>query len=200
MADKIPAVYNLVFNRLTPHITSALGTIPSSIVLGSGALSLLTFNRTLMVTTIFFIELILIHIGLAGTSAQLFPTLIPQGGFPHPTLFFIAGSLSYLNGALISFSDVFERIGGEYSSKSGIALILTFLSLAALISYYVTTSQTTFGTSLLTILLAFIVAIILLQINTLIFGKESVNILGVPTLVSTTGTGKPLYACGVVNK
>jgi len=53
-----------------------------------------------------------------------------------------------------------------------------------------------FGTLLLSVILGFILGSLLVYQNTALFGRDGVNILNLPMILSATESGKPMYVCG----
>jgi hypothetical protein len=49
------------------------------------------------------------------------------------------------------------------------------------------------------ILFGMVIGGILMVANTYIFGRESINFTGLPLLVSSLSTNKPIYACGQID-
>jgi hypothetical protein len=198
MADKIPGILAALQTRVAPYVSHAIGHIPAGVILGSGALSLMTFNKAIVVFTAFLVEVVLLQTAMSAGARQLFPTLVSgTAGFPFLPLYFITSALTYLNGSLVLFSDVFDRLGGEYPTKFGTAVTLSILTIVALLSYFVVGGQQTFAGALLTVLFGLFTGSLLLIFHELLFGQDAINMLGVPLLVSRVGTGKPLYVCGV---
>jgi hypothetical protein len=198
MADTLWQNTKLTFNTIYPLIDSVVSHIPNGIIFGTGILGLITLNISILVLFLFFIETVGINAVLAKSFAHLFPSIVGTSAFPSLPLFFLTSALTYLNASVISFSDVFARLGGEYSAKVQVSAAVSIICLTLMLTYTVYNGTETFTKALLNILLALTTGSLLFILHSTIFGKEAVNTLGVPILVSKVGAAKPIYACGPI--
>jgi hypothetical protein len=196
-AQETTTILQRILKYIQAPVENTIATIPVGLVTGTLLLTFLTFNLSIITLIVFYSELFLIK-GLVAPSFQtLFPTLVSDSTFLYLPLYLVTATLSYLNASLVSFSDVLNRIGGEYGSKMVSSLVLSVLVITALFSYYVLKDAMTVPSALFTIFASAIIGSVLLIVNQTIFGKNAVNYLGLPLLSSTTGSERPIYACGI---
>lgn len=186
-----------LYSYIEAPLTNTIRAVPTSLIAGSVLLAFLTFNTALLVLVIFYGELGLFKALIGKSLAGLFPTIIDQGMFLYTPLYLATATLSYFNASLVSFSDVMDRLGGEYSSKLITSIFTSILVISALLSYYVANNMISITSGLFTILISIVAGSFFLMLNETIFGKNAVNFLGLPMLSRMTGSTRPIYACGI---
>ena len=199
--------------------------IPDGLFVGTGLFALMSQNFPVSILFLTLFETLLITVGLQNLFGYIsFPDVIPKGdamgpkcisGFQSPTLqtlslFFKMGATSafpsppifvfttgviYVLSCLQKFIPEMESMGPGFSARFYMSIILSLLALAIISIYRFMTNCDSMGIIILSILLGFILGLSLCQQNNLIFGKESINLMGIPVFANMTADGKPIYIC-----
>ena len=117
-------------------------------------------------------------------------------------VFSITSIATYLGFAINDFSTVLTSMGEDWKTRSRVAylfmalIVLTFI----LARIFVSDCNDTLGEILIAGGLAVVVGYLFFYLNKLIFGKESMNFLGLPYLSSKgdDSNGNPIYICAAV--
>lgn len=136
--------------------------------------------------------------GFVTTRLDTFSTLKASNGsssFPSPTLFFISTASSYIISSLYSLKDELESLGPEYSARFYLALFATFFLLLTISFYRLYNGCEGMGIATLSLVLGGLLGVLLVTQNWYLFGKDSVNLIGVPLLRDRTADKKPIYVC-----
>lgn len=137
----------------------------------------------------------------SGFTSADFSTLSLFGGntanYPWPSfpLYMLSTAAAYLFTSLSSLSKELEALGPAYSAKYYVSLIFLGLLLMIFTAFRLVYSCDTVGTLLTTLPLGLITGVILVQQNTGLFGRDSINLVGVPLLRNRAASGQPLYIC-----
>jgi len=195
---------------------------PESIVIGSTVLAIFTNSFALLVFVLFQFELIGFRRLFSGLNGYLFPTLSEKvsncengfllagngertcilnifgkgGSFPASGLFFISGVFSYLVGSLMSFQQVLESLGSDYSTRIITATVFSLLSILLVFFYNMLWGCNSFVGSLGSVIFGILIGYLFLTIHGFVFGADGINLLGVPTLSTND---KMFYICGKDN-
>jgi hypothetical protein len=110
-------------------------------------------------------------------------------------MFFLSGFVAYMVGAMQQFAREIKSLGGEIETRTNTALILSFLFIMAMMMFRYNYGCEAFGTLILSGLFGSMVGYLLIYQNKALFGRDSVNILNLPMIVSATEMGKPMYVC-----
>lgn len=211
---------NLWNNIRIMEVIQQLGrSVPESVLFGSMIMYLITANLPFGIFSIFIIELILSHkfiswmiTGTVGpvdnydikcaagmkTARLNIDRIIARHQYPSYGFFSITAMATYLGLSTQAFSDVFEYMDrsypGQWASRSYVAY--GFI-VALLLLFFIVRIGTCDGAMelLLAGLLAVIVGGFFFKINTIFFGKDSVNFLGLPNLVTKDEKGNTIYVC-----
>jgi len=135
--------------------------------------------------------------GFSTTTLQdlsIFSSKVPSN-FPSAPLYILSVASAYIFSSLNAQSAQLQALGPAYSSRYYISLSLlcTLILLFAMFRLYNTCDD--FGVIVGSIPIGLVVGALLLVQNSRLFGSESVNLLGIPSLAGVTATGKSLYVC-----
>jgi len=135
--------------------------------------------------------------GFSTTTLQdlsLFSSKAPSN-FPSAPLYILSVASAYIFSSLNAQSEQLQALGPAYSSRyyMSLALLCALILLFALFRLYNTCDD--FGVIMGTIPIGLVVGALLLIQNQRLFGSESINLLGIPSLAGVTATGKALYVC-----
>lgn len=115
--------------------------------------------------------------------------------FPSAPIYMLSVASAYIFTSLNMQSKELAALGPAYSSRYYVSLILLLTLLGIFAAFRATFECDSFGVIMLTIPVGLFIGALLVIQNSRLFGPKSVNMLGIPLLVSRTATGKKLYVC-----
>lgn len=136
---------------------------------------------------------------ITSASLSLFANMI-RPTFPSAPLFMMGLASTYVILSLNVMSKELETMGKEYTTRYYITLFLLPLLTLFVAGYRIFFSCDSPGNVVISTVLGAIVAMLLVALNTSIFGESSMNLIGVPLLRQRTATGEKLYVCPTQNK
>lgn len=201
----------------------ALRLLPDSMVLGVAILAGLSMSKSMAVLLFAMFEIMLsqralsmIIGGIAPVGAKenilegvcqsgfLYPnmmriSLIETVGvpsmFPSPSVFFITSTLTYMLMAMQNFGREIKSLSNDLSIRTNIATVLSTLFILFMLMFRYTYGCESFGTLLLSVVLGLIFGALLVYQNIGLFGRDGINILNLPMILSSAERGKPMYVC-----
>ena len=208
---------------IVPPTIEFIRLLPDGIVLGVAILSILSFCKSYCFILFSMFELMFIQRAISSVIGSISPvgsgpnaanpicqnglmfpnkmriSLIETIGtpsmFPSPTLFFTSGILTYMVGCVQEFKNEILTLGGDLGTRTTVAAVLSSMFLFVLFAFRYNYGCEAFGTLILSGLFGAIVGYLLIYQNKALFGRDSVNILNLPMIVSATEMGKPMYVC-----
>ena len=126
-------------------------------------------------------------------TLSLFSGLTHGLSFPSHSIAVISSLIGYLLSALFQFKPELKQLNME--SRVPISVTLSFLVLTAFVLFRYIAGCEGLGTIMGTLIIGILMGTLLMYQNMSLFGKESVNVLGLPVLETKTISGKPLYVC-----
>lgn len=208
---------------IMPVCAESLRILPDSIVLGVAILAGLSMSKSMGVLLFSMVEFMLIQrvfsmivggiapVGAGENAMQgvcqpgfIFPnqmriSLVETIGvpsmFPSPSMFFLATILSYMMNAMQHFGREIKSLTGELKTRTNIAVVFSFLFVLAMMMFRYSYGCESFGTLLLSLVLGFVVGSFVVQQNILLFGRDGINVLNIPMIMSSLEKGKPMYVC-----
>jgi hypothetical protein len=209
---------------IVPVSVETLRLLPDSMVLGVIVLSFLSMSKSMGVLLLTLFEIMLSQRALsmiiggiaplgAGTNVlenicstgfaypnkmriSLIETIGIPSMFPSPSMFFLSATLSYMLNAMQNFGREIKSLPGtELETRKNTAFIFSFLFILAMMMFRYTYGCETFGTLLLSVILGFILGALLVHQNIALFGRDGINILNLPMILSSSEKGKPMYVC-----
>jgi hypothetical protein len=218
--DKINA---FLMETILPVSVESLRILPDSMVLGVAILAGLSMSKSMGVLLFSLFEFMLSQrilsmivggiapVGAGENALQgvcqpgfIFPnqmriSLIETIGipsmFPSPSMFFLAATLSYMLNAMQNFGREIKSLSGELKTRTNIAMVLSCLFILAMMMFRYSYGCESFGTLLLSIILGFIMGALVVHQNIALFGRDGVNVLNIPMILSGMEKGKPMYVC-----
>jgi hypothetical protein len=216
-------IQEFVMDSLFPVCIETLRILPDSMVLGVAILAGLSMSKSMGVLLFTLFEFMLsqrvlsmIVGGIAPVGAGvgalqpvcqpgfIFPnqmriSLIETIGipsmFPSPSMFFLAATLSYMLNAMQNFGREIKSLSGELKTRTNFAMVLSSLFILAMMMFRYSYGCESFGTLLLSIILGFIMGALVVHQNIALFGRDGVNVLNIPMILSGMEKGKPMYVC-----
>jgi len=223
LVKRLTEIYNTIF----PVVKETLRLLPDSFVLGTAILAGLSMCKSYGVLLLSMVELMLVQRGFSTVIAGIAPvgagsntmqdvcqpgfsysntmrisileTIGTPSMFPSPTMFFLSGIFSYLIFAMQQFSIEIKSLGHDIGVRTQFALALSGLFILALFMFRYSYGCESFGSLLISIILGFIAGICIVYQNNALFGRDSINVLNIPMIMTALEQGKPMYVCGPSN-
>jgi len=210
-------------SMIVPPIIEFIRLLPDGIVLGIAILSVMSFCKSYCFLLLTMFELMFIQravstviggispIGSGPNYANpicqnglIFPnkmriSLIETIGtpsmFPSPTMFFMSGVLTYMIGCIQEFRNEVQTLGGNLSIRTNVAIVFSTMFIFILFAFRYNYGCEAFGTLILSLVFGCVAGYIIIYQNKALFGRDSVNLLNLPMIVSAAELGKPMYVC-----
>jgi hypothetical protein len=198
--------------------------LPDGLILGTAILSIISFCKSYGFLLMSMVELMLLQRIISAVIANVSPiiggpnmnTPTCQTGFmyknlmrvsvletigqpsylPSPTMFFASGVLSYMVGAIQEFKREITTLGGDISNRNVLVMIFSSIFLIALFAFRSVYGCEEFGPLLLSVIFGAIAGFVVMYQNKSLFGRDSINLLNLPMIVTAVEMGKPMYVCG----
>ena len=188
--------------------------MPDSILFGSIILYFLTQNYAYGIFSLFIFETVMMHKLIAWVFAKSMgeaplPDVKCRSGFkttrhdfnrmfskqyPSYGMFSITAIGIYLGLATKEYSDTFDAMGPDWASRPSIAYGLIAITIVTFMMVRWSSCEK-FGELCKAFICAILVGVVFFHINKKLFGKESMNFLGVPSIVTKESQGDPIYVC-----
>ena len=209
-----------IWDSIVNVIIQFHSTMPDSILFGSIILYIVTLSKAYGVFALFIIELIASHKflswlikGTVGPSsgpqntqcasgyklARLnYMQIMPTHQYPSYGIFSIVAIATYLGLSTYEFYDVMQSKGAQWQYRAAVAGVFMIATVLLCIIVRLINCDS-FGEIGIALVFAIICGSLFFYINKLLFDKEGVNFLGLPTIESKDATGKNIYICKVSN-
>ena len=224
-ADFIKTFADMLDSYPGAGLREVIRLIPDGLFLGTGLFALMSQNFPVTMLFLALFETLLITVGLQTLFGYIsFPDVVPSGeslgakcvsgfqsptlqtmslffkmgatsAFPSPPIFVFTTAVIYVLSCLQKFLPEIEGLGPGFSARYYMSIVLSSIALAIIVIFRLLTKCDSFGIIVLSILAGFVLGIVLCQQNTILFGKEAANLMGIPVFKNTTADGKPLYIC-----
>jgi hypothetical protein len=215
----------LVLEVIKPVASESLRLTPDALLYGTGLLSLITFQTPILFLFIVTLLSLFASNMFASTMNTFMPqdtvpakasdrcipglysptlariTLLSDlanpSGFPAMPMFVLSAVLSYCVAGVIQLSDVLNELGPDYKAKIPTVMTLSSILIIVMMIYLMVNECNGFLVVLASAAIGGLFGSLISIIIPLIFGQESINILGLPLFVKRNDKGKPLYICAV---
>jgi len=205
----------------------ALRLLPDSMVLGIAILAGLSMSKSMAVLLFTMFEIMLsqralsmIIGGIAPVGAKenvlegvcqtgfLYPnmmriSLIETIGvpsmFPSPSVFFITSTLTYMLLAMQNFGREIKSLSNDLGVRTNIATVLSGLFIIFMFIFRYTYGCESFGTLMLSVVLGLVFGALFVYQNIGLFGRDGINVLNIPIILSSAERGRPMYVCAPSN-
>ena len=199
--------------------------IPDGLFLGVGLLALITQNYPMAIFFMTLLEALLVTVGLQNLVGYIgLPDVLPTAdavsrkcvsgfqsqtlqfmsvffklpmtsSFPSPPIFLATTAYTYIISAMQSFTNELSELGPGFSTRYYVGIALSFIALLFLSIFRFLNHCETMGVITLSIAFGFFLGLVLAFQNHSLFGKEALNVLGIPYFSGRTADGKPIYVC-----
>ena len=215
----------LIINEvITPVTVEFIRLLPDGIVLGTALLAMLSMSNSYGVLLLTMVELMIIQRLFSSVTGGISPigsgqnanTLACQPGFifpnnmrislletigskslfPSAPMFFISGILTYMIASIQDFDKEIKALGGNLSTRTTVAASFSMLFLFVVFAFRHSSGCDSFGVLLISIILGLIFGIAIMHQNKVVFGRDGINLLNLPIIISAIETGKPMFVCG----
>ena len=116
--------------------------------------------------------------------------------FPSYPIALLSTLIGYVLAALFQYSPEMTQLGSSWQLRIPIATTCSFLVLTAFVLFRYIAGCENLGIITGTLIIGLLMGTLLAFQNRALFGKEAMNVLGLPTLHTKTVDGdKPLYVC-----
>jgi len=227
MSSYFNELKSLTTTVLSPAFHDFMRSMPDSIFLGSSIFAMLTQNYPLGIFVFAMLEFGLAHRlfgGLIGivenpeknvASLPCTPgipspylvsvvgTLLAQTPFPSGPIFFMSAVISYTLAAVLNFRDELHELGkkdSEWSLRTPFSFIFSFLLLILFIVWRYMNSCDNFLSILGSVLFGLVLGGLVHVVHVYLFGRDSINFLGIPLLADRAANARPLYVCATQTK
>jgi hypothetical protein len=227
MSTYFKELKSLQTSVLSPAFNDFMRSMPDSIFLGSSIFSLLTQNYPLGIFVLAMAEFGIINRSIGGligivqdnkgpeTSDICTPgipspyqisvigSLLTQTSFPSGPVFFMSAIIAYTLASVLNFREELAELSkkeSEWALRIPLSTVFSFLLLVAFIVWrFAHSCDGLFQILGSTVFGLFIGGCIYLM-HVYMFGRDSINFLGVPLLADRAANGKPLYVCAKQEK
>lgn len=199
--------------------------IPDGLFVGTGLFALMSQNYPIAMLFLTLFETLLITVGLQNLFGYIsLPDVLPnaaavgrqcvsgfqsptlqtmsiffqlpvKSAFPSPPVFVFATACVYVLSCMQSFINEMEELGPGFSTRYYLGIFLTIITLSIVTLFRFLTRCDSWGVLATSLLAGLMLGLALCWQNKTLFGKEAINLLGVPYFTNTTADGKPLYIC-----
>lgn len=207
---------------LYPAFYDLLRSGPDSLFLGTGLLAMITQSFPLAVYTLAMAEIGILHQVISGfvgmlqdntgksgndictpglpSPLQISPVgrLLAQSAFPSGVIFFMTAAVIYSISSVQNFKPELDELGNkepEWKTRIPLSYTFGFLFIFAFLLYRIINDCDGILSSLGSVIIGAITGFIIYILHVYLFGRDSINFLGIPLLADRAANGKPLYVC-----
>ena len=210
-------------SNLVPIIAEFIRLLPDGMVLGTMILSLLSMCKSYGILLFAMIEIMIVQrlfstvmggispIGsgqnasaLVCQSGFMFPnnmriSLLESIGsksyFPSSPMFFISAVLTYMMASVQNFKEELLALGGNLSTRTTFAMVLSSLFIFIVLAFRHSSGCDSLGILLISTILGIVFGGAIMYQNKILFGRDGINLLNLPLIISAVESGKPMFVC-----
>lgn len=222
MSSYFKLLKSLGSDVLSPAFTDFMRSLPDSLMIGSSFFALLTQNFPLGILVLAMIELTITHKlvggfikGVQGGNTHISSdlctpgipspyqismvgTLLSETTFPSGPIYFVSGVLSYILASTLNFQQELKELSKkepEWNARIPLSMTFGILFLFAFVFWRFANECDGAVVALGSVVFGLLAGALLYLVHVYLFGRDSVNFLGVPLLADKAAGGRPLYAC-----
>jgi len=133
------------------------------------------------------------------SSLSMFTSMLDSSSllhqFPSSSIYMLSVASAYLFSTLSAQSKDLEALGPQFAYRYYSSLILLSVLLFLFVTFRIAFSCETLATVILSVPIGLFIGMLLVVQNEKLFGKSSLNLIGIPQLSSVTKDGQKIYAC-----
>lgn len=198
-----------------------LRAMPDSLFLGTSTFALITQSFPLGILTLAMMELIIIQVLLSSFVKGLQPNghipsdqctsglpslyqitaigkLLEISTFPSGAIFFVVGTLSYILFSILNFRNELEELGKqepEWKVRLPLSILFSATLIVLFVAYRVVSGCDNVFSGLGSTIFGIGGGFLIYLIHNYLFGRDAINMLGLPLLADRAAGGRPLYVC-----
>jgi len=208
---------------MMPVVIETLRLLPDSVVLGTSLLAMISLCKSYGVLVLTMVELMFSQRIIASIFGSIRPlgagpdalhevcqpgfafpnsmriSLLESIGvpssFPSPVIFFLTGVLTYMIGSVKEFGREINSLGGDLQIRTVVGVVLSSFLAFIVFGFRLRYGCETFGTLFISLIIGVVAGILIVQQNKALFGREGLNILNLPMILTASESGKPMYVC-----
>ena len=216
-------IEDTVKSEFIPVVLESFRLLPDGVVLGTSILAMLSLCKSYGILVLTMVELMCIQRLIASVIGSIKPlgagpdalheacrpglsfpndmriSLLEKIGvpsfFPSPVLFFLTGVLSYMIGSIQQFGRELKSLGGDLKVRTTVGIVLSSFLGFLVFAFRYRYGCESFGPLFVSMLLGIVVGIVLVYQNKALFGRDSLNLLNIPMILTANESGKPMYVC-----
>ena len=215
-------VLDKVTNLVHPGPREFMRSLPDSLFLGTAIFALITQSFPLGILTFAMLEFGIMDWTLSGVlgsvqnnttpfksdicltgipspyQISILGHVYPQVEFPSTPILFIASTLFYTMASILNFRNELKELAlkePEWAVRIPLSIVFTTLLLIFYVFWRVLNSCDSVLGALGSVALGEIFGGIVYLLHVYLFGRDSINFLGLPLLADRAADGTPLYVC-----
>jgi hypothetical protein len=223
MSSYFKSLKSLTDDVIYPAFQDLIRSAPDSLFLGTAIFALLTQSFPLAIFFLAMMEFGALHHVFAGfigavtgsNDAQpgsdvcipgipspyqisIVGKILAGAAFPSGPLFFVSAAIAYLLMSVNNFKEELDELGkqnSEWKTRIPLSMVFSSLLLILICLYRFINHCENVMILLGTLLFGIGAGGIVYLIHTYLFGRDSINFLGLPLLADRAANGRPLYIC-----
>ena len=196
--------------------------MPDSLFVGTSIFALITQNFPLGILILAMMELILIQVILSSFLRGINPSMeVPSSDvcttglpslyqitavgkllewsvFPSGPIFFVVGTLSYIFFSIQNFRQELDELGKqepEWKARLPLSILFSAALLVGFVVWRVWSNCESVVPALGSTVFGFGAGFLIYLVHNYLFGRDAINMLGLPLLADRAAGGRPLYVC-----
>lgn len=222
MSSYFKALKYLGAEVISPGFHEIVRSAPDSLFVGSAVLAFITQSFPLGIFTLAMAEFGMLHRLFAGfigsmqgnekgTGPELCKPGIPspyqisvigellkESAFPSGPIFFMSAAILYMFSSTLNFQDELKELGkqeAEWKVRIPLSTVFSAALILFFLIYRVVYDCDSVLVALGSLVLGGVAGFLVYLVHVYLFGRDSINFLGVPLLADRAANGKPLYVC-----
>ena len=121
--------------------------------------------------------------------------MFSKNTYPSRAIYSIVSIATYLGSSMGTFKETLQTMGPEWASRYAVAISFITVFVGLIVVLRLLRGCESMSEILIATIFGIVSGILLFYINSSLFGKESVNFLGLPFMVEKDKDGTPIYVC-----
>jgi len=220
--DTIKSGLGKLFELTKTSYTESMRGLPDSLILGSTLFSLFTQNFPIAILVLAMLEWSILAWLLSGftgmlenntekfTSAACLPgipspylisiigNLYPKVSFPSIPILFVSSTLFYILQSVLNFREELKELSNknaEWKLRIPLSITFTIVLLLGFVFWRVLNTCDALWIALGSVFLGAVFGGLINLLHLYLFGRDSINFLGIPLLADRAANGGSLYVC-----
>lgn len=197
---------------VVPTVSEGIRILPDSLLFGSGFLSLLTFSPAYFIFFLAILEAALLQSAIGSILLSIYPgffgntpgplsctqgykspnfyrlsllsLFVKDTLVPNPIMFILSSATFYIMAMYFEFSKEISYLGSQAVDKMKASIFMSCILIFLVALWRVVEGCDSFGLLIISFILG-IIGIGIFHVNMALFGRESVNLMALPTLDTT---------------